>query len=316
MTVVNDVKTISEVRENKQNNLSEDHLAILKTLVYSGLFEYPLTINELYYFVMGRSMSKRQFNILLQELIPQYISKTENYFTVPGNESIIKKRLSRLSISEKKWFQAFKIINILSHFPFILMIAVTGSLVFNNIRDTSDDIDLFIIVNKHHLWKTRFLVYSLVRFLRLFKIELCPNYMITNKNLELSDQNFYSARELKEMVPVFGENLFDKIILANPWANNYYPNATYKNQYKFKIIKHETTYFRNIFEKILSTKAFSFFEKFEMNRQIKGLKKLSTNMSEMDLSTDCCKSHVSGHGNWIKEKFEANIKTLYNYAKE
>ena len=53
-----------------------------------------------------------------------------------------------------------------------------------------------------------------------------------------------------------------------------------------------------------------------MKRQIKGQNKLSTNMYDKNLSTDCCKSHVSGHGNWIKEKFETNIKTLYNYAKD
>lgn len=314
VTIVNTNKKTTEPAVKDHIVLTENHLAILKTLAYSSIFDYPLTYNELYSFVMGKKLSKTEFNeLLFNDLIPEYIIFEQNYFTLPNKETIIKKRIDKYAISHAKWVKAYNLNYILSFFPFIRMISITGSLVFNNIKDRHDDIDMFIIVQKNHLWKTRFFVYGFVRILHFFKIDLCPNFMITDRFLELDTKNFYTARELKSMVPLYGLNLFNSFVSSNSWANDFYPNAITKNQMKFKIIGHKSSKIKNVLEKILSLKIFSHLEKFEMNRQIKGLKKLSKKESEIKLTVDCCKSHIDGHGKSITRLFESNLE-IFNIS--
>ncbi len=151
--------------KNNSNNffLTENHLAILKTLVYSDVFDYPLTYEELYQFTMGIELSKNDFNqILLNDLIPKYVHSNKTFFTLPLREKIIDNRLSKISIAEVKWKQAFVLSYLLSHFPFVRMISITGSLVFNNLKGKDDDIDFFIIIEKNHLWTVRLFIYTLV----------------------------------------------------------------------------------------------------------------------------------------------------------
>ena len=291
--------------------LKEDHLAILKSLVYSDVFDYPLTYEELYQFIMGKKISKSDFDkILYSDLIPTFIRSNKNFFTLPMREEIIDKRISKQNISKTKWFQAFSLSYLLSHFPFVRMIAITGSLVFDNIKDKYDDIDFFIIIERNHLWTTRLFIYTLVRIFELFNTKICPNYIISDRYLELDDKNFYSARELKQMIPIYGENLFEKFKNSNKWADNYYPNAVNKNQLKFTFIKHKQSKIKSLLEKLLSNKIFSFLEIFEMNRQINRLKKISTSNSENNFTKDCAKCHIDGHGNWIKQKYHMTFENL------
>ena len=49
----------------KKNILGKNHQAILKTLVYSDVFDYPLTIDELYHFIMDVKVSKKEFKNFL-----------------------------------------------------------------------------------------------------------------------------------------------------------------------------------------------------------------------------------------------------------
>lgn len=309
--IINRVTLNYEVKKSAQ--LSDDHLAIIKTMVYSDIFDYPLTYKELYQFVSGKKISENDFNRLLKiDLIPTYIQTKSKFFTLPQRENIIDLRISKLSISEDKWKQAFTLGYLLSHFPFVKMISVTGSLVFNNIKGKDDDIDYFIIIEKHHLWTVRLFIYILVRFLELFKIKICPNYIISTRKLELDDKNFYSARELRQMIPLYGKSVFEKFMHSNNWINTYYPNAINRKQLKFEIIEHKKSRIKAFLEKILSLRMFSVIEVFEMNRQIKRLKKISTINSENIFTKDCAKCHIDGHGNWIKEKYHSTFEKLFN----
>ena len=256
----------NEVASSK--DLQDPHIAILKSIAYSDVFDYPLTYDELYHFIIGKKILKSDFDkYLYNDLIPTFIRSEKNFFTLPMREGIVEKRISKQKISKSKWKQAFSLSYLLSHFPFIRMIAVTGSLVFDNIKDKDDDIDFFIVIERNHLWTTRLFIYILVRIFELFNIKICPNYIISNRYLELEDKNFYSARELKQMIPIYGEDMYKKFKNSNKWADKYYPNAEGRNQLKFTIIKHKQSKIKSLLEKILSNKIFSFLESFEMNRQ-------------------------------------------------
>lgn len=307
-------KNITNNNVNEKLFLNDGHLAILKSIIYSNIFDYPLTYDELYHFVMEKKLTKDQFNSLLfKDLIPTYITTTNNFFTLVNREKIIQKRKSKMGFSEEKWKQAYTMSYILSHFPFIRMICVTGSLIFNNLKNKDDDIDFFIVIERNHLWKTRLFIYTFVRFMALFNIEICPNYIISDRNLELNDRNFYSARELKQMIPIYGQEVFENIIYANKWVDDYYPNAKNWKQGKFKLITHKRSLIKNFLERILSMRFFSIVETFEMNRQIKRLQKISTNNSENIFTPDCAKSHIDGHGNWIKQKFTDSLTNITEF---
>lgn len=281
--------------------------------MYSDVFDYPLTYNELYYFVMGEKISKREFyNLLMIDLIPKYVINIKKYYLLHGKEFTVEKREWREKISKKKWKKAITMNHILKNIPFVRMTAITGSLAYNSIRDKNDDIDYFIIVKKGHLWKTRLLIYSFVRLNELFGIKICPNYMISDQNLILHDRNSYSARELKQMIPLYGNDLFTDFVFKNNWVNDYYPNAQNRFNYKFKLTDLNESPIKIILEKFLSIRLFKIIERSEMHRQIRKIKKISTSKSENNFSKDCCKSHIDGHGIWINYKFNNRLNEIIN----
>ncbi len=114
------------------------------------------------------------------------------------------------------------------------------------------------------------------------------------------------------MIPLYGCHLFKKFIESNKWANSYYPNSKNRNQLKYKIIQHKNSKIKNLLEKLLSLKIFSYIEAFEMKRQIKRLIKISTVTSENIFTKDCAKSHIDGHGNWIKQRYNTTFAKLLN----
>src|SRR5690348_14536246 len=111
--------------------------AILATLAYFDIFDYPLTKKEIEKFI-GASFSPENLDLGLKK---RKISKKGEYFFLEGRKEIVQKRLEKEKISEKKLKKAYSSLRWIKYVPTILYVGISGSLAMKNAK-ISDDIDL------------------------------------------------------------------------------------------------------------------------------------------------------------------------------
>lgn len=211
--------------------------SILKTLLYSDIFDYPLTKEELYTYLIlenGTKISSSLFNEYLKTL-RDVIDYRESFFCVKGRKEIINKRISLLSDNIYKLNIANRISSIFSYIPTVRLVGVSGSLAMHNAQK-DDDIDFFIITSAHCVWITRLLLVSIVHVLgyrrkkkqKNLRNKVCLNMFVSSSNLKTAkkDQNLYTAHEIAQLKVLINKNdMHRSFLLANSWVLEYMPHV-------------------------------------------------------------------------------------------
>jgi hypothetical protein len=205
--------------------------AILKTLLYSNLFDYPLKATEIYNFFIGEKITKNTLSrVLKNEKLP--IDSSQGLFFLKGQQNLVKKRQQREIISSKKLKKAELIIKKLSIIPTVKLIGISGTLAVKNC-EVNDDIDIFIIAEKGFAWTTRFLVASILIFLGVYRNKnsqqfadkICLNLVLDENKMLFENQDFFTAHEIAQLLPIFArDGIYQKFIYTNKWINNLLPN--------------------------------------------------------------------------------------------
>jgi hypothetical protein len=56
-------------------------------------------------------------------------------------------------------------------------------------------------------------------------VHLCPNFLLTENALKISEENLYTAHEVVQMIPLYGFGTYRKFRKLNAWTTSYLPNA-------------------------------------------------------------------------------------------
>lgn len=202
--------------------------AVLLTVLYADLFDYPLMEEEVYRRLIHTPGSRTAFRQALTALTGPYLTLTEGYVTWGGREHLVAVRAARRRIAEALWTTARRYARWLSRVPFVRMVAVSGSLAVYNAEHKSD-IDLFCITAPNRLWLARLWIVPLSKLThawpRRFPFYLCPNYILTQDTLDVNDQNLFTAYEVTQAVPLWGTAVHAAFRHANPWVKDYLPQA-------------------------------------------------------------------------------------------
>ncbi len=205
--------------------------AILRTLAYADVFDYPLTAQEIYRFLIAK---KRIDNSSLKQdlkKLPQ-VSQKKGFYHLKNREKTVSLRKKREQWSRKKLKIAKRVANWLKLIPTIKMVAVTGALAMNNSNE-GDDIDLFFITSANRLWLSRGLI---VTFLRLtgyyrrpkkIKNKICPNMLLDERHLKIpkKEQDLFSAHEVCQLKLLWDrDKTYQRFIKENQWVNHFLPN--------------------------------------------------------------------------------------------
>ncbi|HMS22484.1 MAG TPA: hypothetical protein PKA38_01850 [Candidatus Levybacteria bacterium] len=207
--------------------------SVLKTLCYSQVFSYPLTIHELWkYLISDKKISYQEFLLRFYKT-RQDFEQIGEYVVLFGDKHLVTQRHSRAYESKRKMAKAHWISQFLSVIPTIKLIAVSGSLSMFNAKKT-DDIDLFFITSKNSLWISRFLVNLILFFLgekrgrkeKYAKDKVCPNMFISEDRLTISKKTMYTAHEVAQMKVIFSrEDVVLDFFTANKWVLKFLPNV-------------------------------------------------------------------------------------------
>jgi D-beta-D-heptose 7-phosphate kinase/D-beta-D-heptose 1-phosphate adenosyltransferase len=209
--------------------------AILKTLLYADIFNYPLTQKEIFRFLIAEEKIEENLVRATLKKLKSLIGFSKNYYFILGKKKLVQKRLEKEKISAVKLKKAKKIIDSLSFIPSVKFIGISGGLSMKN-TNKEDDIDIFVITEKNLLWTTRFLLVVLLIFLGVYrkrnskdtKDKICLNMIVTEDSIyfEKANQNLYVAHEIMQLIPVFDrDSVYKNFIFLNSWVNKFLPNA-------------------------------------------------------------------------------------------
>ena len=200
--------------------------AILRTLLYADVFNYPLTADEVYRFLIGVKAQPEEVRRALHHSawLAERTERINGYFALEGRVETAARREVRERASRDLWRTARRYARWLGHLPFVRMVAVTGALAMDN-SEAGDDIDFLVVTTPGRVWLARALCIGLVRLARALGVRLCPNYVLAKTALLQNRQDLFTAHEVAQMTPVVGHALYEEMRRANAWAYEFLPNA-------------------------------------------------------------------------------------------
>ena len=134
--------------------IQKNEESILRTLLYSDIFDYPLTEKEVWkYLISGQKIKPFEFNKTIKK-INSVVYRKGNYLYIENRRFTFDKRQKKQKESEEKLRFAKKIIQKLSIIPSVMFIGISGSLSMMN-AEKNHDIDLFVIAKHQTIWATR-----------------------------------------------------------------------------------------------------------------------------------------------------------------
>ncbi len=290
---------------------AETERAVLRTLLYSDIFDYPLTVDEIAHYLMGiaRSAADVETSLTSPVWLNGQIAKVEEYIVVRGRESLVRLRRERAHSSAQLWRRAHILGHILSCLPFVRMVAVTGALAMDN-SPADDDIDLMIVAAPGRVYLARAWVILLVYAGRLFGQTLCPNYVVSENALALEPRDIYVAHEFAQMVPLYGADVYARMRAANRWIEAMLPNAAapYRAapEHRPGLIGRA---FKHLFEWLLAGHIGDAIETWERQRKIRKFSPLlQQSGGNAIINQDQVKGHFSDHGERILRLYHQRLK--------
>lgn len=286
-----------------------DEEAILTTILYSDIFSFPPTRDELWKFLISnKKITQKKFASGLKNL-DTYITAKDGYFCLKNREEIIAKRKRYLPEVSKKIERAQDISAKLSRIPSILFIGVSGGLAVGNVT-AEDDIDLIIIVKKNTLFMTRLLILTVLESLGVRRYRkqkhaadtICANLLFDETALNWFSQHkdIYTAREIAQIRPLFErENTYRKFLSANSWMRDFLPNITIAKLKSHPSGRSDKIFFNSFFESISRTLQMRWMKRHQTTEtvtkhvlafhpndyRVKSVRKLRLKMRELGLLT-------------------------------
>lgn len=245
--------------------------AILKTLIYGDIFDYPLKVYEIHKWLIGRKATLRQVEKALERLSKKgKVKKRKEYYFL---RDLVRKRILREKQSAIYFQKARLLAQILKLIPWIKLVGISGGLAMEN-ASKADDIDLFVITAKNRLWISRILALGLLSLTgqrrrvgemgRKIAGKLCLNILLEDSRLGQQSKDIYLAHEvLQTRVLWQRDGIYSKYLEDNSWAFKFLPNWTtgenvqgkmynvkkknyklYIVNYRFNLIEHLAKWFQ------------------------------------------------------------------------
>lgn len=294
-----------------ENRLSTLEQAILKTVAYADVFEYPLKTDEIHRYLIEYPAEISQVREALASgrLTQEYLEREGDYFLLRGREEVIATRSRRAGYARKLWPQAEHYGRMIARLPFVRMVTVTGSLVMNNV-ESRPDIDYLVATEPGRVWVCRAGIIALVRWASLSNVILCPNYILSTSSLAIPQQNLYTAHELAQMIPLAGMDVYNRLRELNSWTENYLPNAKGKPRSNMPASDSPRSWFCRAAERLTGSGPGDWLENWEMQRKIAKLQRMHPHQAESDFSPEWCKGHFENHGQKTILAYKSRLKKL------
>ena len=279
--------------------------AILATLAYADVFDYPLTEAEIWRFLIQKQVSLARFRAALADLSQRkLIGYKSGYYMLKGRD-LTALRINREKIAQVKLKRARRLVYILSKIPTVELIGISGALAVHN-APVGDDIDFFIITSPGRMWLTRFLTTLVADVLGVRRRpgmqdvtnKICLNMFIDGAHLKLpvGERDLYGAHEVTQLVPLYSINsIYERFISANFWVKKFLPHALKLPEVTVRPRSGSDYYLWQELENI-SRKAQLLYMRRRLSREI--------------IRPDLVRFHPQDGRTWIYPKFTNRLKAI------
>jgi len=216
---------------------------ILKVVAYFDLFNYPVTKEEIHFFLDSKVKQHELYWDLRELTAHGYLFCEQEFYSLKNDPSLAEKRIRANEKARILLATAHKLSKFLFAFPFVRGIGISGSL-SKHFADEKADIDYFIITQQNKLWICRTILHAFKKlsFITGHQHWFCMNYFVDEEAMRIEEKNIFTATELVTLMPMCGNDTLEKFFKANDWSNHYFPNhitkpamhPTIAGRYKFK----------------------------------------------------------------------------------
>jgi len=269
--------------------------AVLSTLLYADLFDYPLTDSEIRRYLIGEAAATSRVTALLDgdAGLRRHVDRTGKWAHLTGRSHLANVRRDRAAMSADLWPIARHFGAWIARLPFVRLVGVTGALAMNN-ATVGDDIDLFILVQPGRLWLCRLFILAIVRLAGQHGTTLCPNFLLSTDHLRLSERNLFTAHEIAQLVPLTRTPWYDAFLDANGWVRDFLPNAFGNGSTgEARLDRRSAT---RLATRLISTRLFDPLERWEMERKVQRLRaRQEREGGSVAFSVHECRGHFAAH---------------------
>jgi hypothetical protein len=286
--------------------------AVIRTLAYSAVFDFALTRGELHRYLIGAAATPGELDRLVDgdpRVLQDVVAKGD-LVTLRGRERLFATRLERDDATRRTWPAARRYARAVGSLPFVRLVAVTGGVAAGNAVE-GGDIDLLVVTRAGRLWLSRASTIAIVRYAARRGWDVCPNYFLTQRAVELTDQDLYTASELVRMVPISGRRMYARMRARNAWTTRYFPNAGGRPADAVDATP-VMPRLRAAAEWILGQPPVDLVEGWERRRKVARFRAQALAAGgaadETAFGADRCKGHFDAHRLRIRAAYEANAR--------
>jgi hypothetical protein len=278
--------------------------AVLETLAYSDVFDYPLTFDELHRYLTA-SAPPADLAACLSEL--SLVATENGFYFLADRRETVRTRMNREQASRAAFQRACRYGAILGALPFVRMVTLTGSLAMLNLsRDA--DMDYMLVTQPGRLWLARAFAVLFGRVMRIFGDRICVNLLISESALEWHPRDLYSAREMCQMIPLAGTDMYHRLLEANAWIKSFLPNA---DSVPYLTPKEKPiSVLQKLLEIPLRGKLGDALEGWAMSLQLKKIARTYGTGIEANFSADLCQGNFHDHRRGTEESFNERLALL------
>ena len=282
--------------------------AILHTLHYADLFDFPMTLSELTRYLIECRAGEEEVarELAANPSLRAAVEHSGDYYHLTGRGGLVAVRRERATASAALWRRAHRYVRLVQWLPFVRMAAVTGALAMDNVGQRVD-IDLLIVAMPGRIWVCRRFLIMAVRLARLLGDELCPNYVVDTAHLRQAQQDLYTAHELVQMVPLAGYGWYERMLALNTWARPYLPNATARPAPPAPGPARLRRGLQALAERILRLPICTPWERWELRRMQHKLTTHSAPDGEIVFTRYQCKGHLGAYRATVLDRFTQRI---------
>ncbi|NUM25644.1 MAG: hypothetical protein HUU49_03420 [Candidatus Buchananbacteria bacterium] len=223
---------------SNQQQFSDLERSVLRTLAFFDIFDYPLTLVELHKWLYQPARQHNLSDILTvvqSENLKGIIQHQFGFYFFAGRQAIIRIRLERYQIAEKKFKIALKTVRFLRWLSVVEMVAVCNNVGYNNGTEKSD-IDFFMIISKGRLWWGRLMITLITTILGVRRHgvrivdRVCLSFYTATNHLNLTDISLkpldpYLVYWFATLAPIYSkQKTYQNFMAANDWLKTDLPN--------------------------------------------------------------------------------------------
>ena len=292
----------------------DQELAVLRSVVYASLFDYPLTLSQLHSSLVGVSAGADTIRTWWHssEFLQTTVEHRDGLYFPMGRYDLVATRARREVLSRDLLERDARVLSLVAGMPFVRMVALSGSLAHLNAEGAAD-LDLFVITAPNRVWSVTVAVLLISRLLGWRK-RMCLNYVVSEKSMRIEPQDLFSANQIIHLRPIVGHTVFEHFVRSNGFVRTCYPNFEPVSSGP----RSEGPGAKSLLEGILSLGVAELAERISRSLYAWHLRRRAARWQSRDqvrLEAECLKLHTSSHRAATLERFEAAMTTAIENAR-